>query len=404
MNIIVGAALALFVSSFTAEASHPGVAVAITKGDQVVAVQGYGHDSAGAPITENSKMAIASVSKSFTALAVRQLADPGKIDLDAPVFGSKITPRQLLDHTSGISDRTLPEKSLPQPNTPEEAVERAREVLSTAEPGGERRYTNTNYHLAARLVELASGEKFNDYLRAHIFEPLGMRDTVAINVTPRDLPPDYRRGYGYAYGFSVPLNEPDRFVGGSDGVITTAADMAKWLAAQQKPAPKDGMGWETDSQGRLRHSGIWFTSTAGQLLTQSGYGIAVMSNSGVGLGNEGTYALENGIADVLEGRTPAEPSSPRLIIDLVLAALTLLSLGLGVRALRRPRKLHKAWQVLRFVPLGVLLSLPALTGLIYGGGRDITFHQLAVYSLPLVVWLGVSSVMNISVAVVRWRR
>ncbi|GGU24803.1 serine hydrolase domain-containing protein [Lentzea flava] len=404
MNIIVGAALALFVSSFTAEASYPGVAVAITKGDQVVAVQGYGHDSAGAPITENSKMAIASVSKSFTALAVRQLADAGKIDLDGPVFGSRITPRHLLSHTSGISDRTLPEKSLPQPNTPEEAVERARDVLRTAEPGGEPRYTNTNYHLAARLVELASGEKFNDYLRSHIFEPLGMRDTVAIDVTPRDLPADYRRGHGYAYGFSVPLNEPDRFVAGSDGVITTAADMAKWLAAQQKLAPRDGMGWETDSQGRLRHSGIWFTSTAGQLLTQSGYGIAVMANSGIGLGNEGTYALENGIADVLEGRTPAEPSSPRLIIDLVLAGLTLLSLALGIRALRRPRRLPKAWQVLRFVPLGVLVALPALAGLIYSGGRDITFYQLAVYSLPLVVWLGVSSVMNISVAVVRWRR
>ncbi|MEU0880947.1 serine hydrolase domain-containing protein [Lentzea sp. NPDC005914] len=403
MNIW-GAALTLFVSTYMGEASLPGVAVAITKGDQVVAVQGFGHDSAGAPITENSKMAIASVSKSFTALAVRQLADAGKIDLDRPVFDSRVTPRQLLSHTSGISDRTLPEKSLPQPDSPEGAVERAREVLRSAVPDGQFRYTNTNYHLAARLVELASGEKFNSYLRSHVFEPLGMRDTVAIDVTPRDLPSDYRRGFGYAYGFSVPLTEPDRFVAGSDGVITTAADMAKWLAAQQKLAPQDRMGWEADSQGRLRHNGIWFTSTAGQVLTPSGYGIAVMSNSGIGLGNEGTHALENGIADIVDGKTPAEPSSYRLMIDLVLAGLTLLSLALGVRALRRPRRLDKAWQVLRFVPLGVLLALPTLLGLLYGGGRDITFYQLAHYSLPLVVWLGVSSAMNASVAVVRWVR
>ncbi|NKE59485.1 beta-lactamase family protein [Lentzea sp. PSKA42] len=403
MNIILGAALALFVSSYTAEASFPGVAVAITKGDQVIAVEGYGHDSTGAPITGNSKMAIASVSKSFTALAVRQLADAGKIDLDRPVFDSRVTARQLLSHTSGISDRTLPEKSLPQPNTPAEAVERAREALRSAVPDGEFRYTNTNYHLAARLVELASGEKFNDYLRAHVFEPLGMRDTVAIDMTPRDLPQDYRKGHGYAYGFSVPLAETDRFVSGSDGVISTAADMAKWLAAQKTLAPQDGMGWKADSQGRLRHSGIWFTGTAGQLLTSSGYGIAVMSNSGVTLGNEGTYELENGIADILDGKTPPEPSSYRLLIDLVLAALTLLSVALCVRALRRPRRLHKAWQVLRFVPLGVLLASPALLGLLYGG-RDMSFYQLMHYSLPLVVWLGVSSVMNISVAVVRWRR
>ncbi|NGY66251.1 beta-lactamase family protein [Lentzea sp. NEAU-D13] len=402
MNIILGAALALFVSSYTAEASHPGVAVAITKGDQVIAVEGYGHDSTGAPITADTKMAIASVSKSFTALAVRQLADAGKIDLDRPVFDSRVTPRQLLAHKSGISDRTLPEKSLPQPDSPAGAVERAQDVLRSAVPDGQFRYTNTNYHLAARLVEQASGEEFNSYLRKHVFEPLGMRDTVGIGVTPRDLPPDYRKGYGYAYGFSVPLTEPDRFVGGSDGVISTAADMAKWLAAQPKLAPQDGMGWRADPQGQLRHNGIWFTATAGQLLTSSGYGIAVMSNSGLTLGNEGTYLLENGIADVLDGKTPAE-SSYRLLIDLVLAALTLLSVGLGVRALRRPRKLHKAWQVLRFVPLGVLLAMPTLLGLLYSG-RDITFFQLAHYSLPLVVWLGVSSAMNISVAVVRWVR
>lgn len=402
MNIW-GAALTLFVSTFMGEASYPGVSVAITKGDQVITVQGFGHDSTGAPITENSKMAIASVSKSFTALAVRQLADAGKIDLDGPVFDSRVTPRQLLSHTSGISDRTLPEKSLPQPDTTAEAVERAREALREAVPDGQFRYTNTNYHLAARLVELASGENFNVYLKKHVFEPLGMRDTVAIDVAPRDLPPDFRKGYGYAYGFSVAMTEPHRFLTGSDGVISTAADMAKWLAAQPKLAPQDGMGWETDSQGRLRHNGIWFTSTAGQLLTTSGYGIAVMTNSGIGLGNEGTYELENGIADIVDGRTPAEPSSYRLVTDLVLAGLTLLSLALGVRALRRPRRFHKAWQVLRFVPLGVLLALPWLTGVVYAG-RDISFYQLAHYSLPLVVWLGVSSVMNISVAVVRWRR
>ncbi|MDT7781958.1 MAG: hypothetical protein QOF58_377 [Pseudonocardiales bacterium] len=403
MNIW-GAALTLFVSTFMGEASYPGVSVAITKGDQVIAVQAFGHDSSGAPMTEHTKMAIASVSKSFTALAVRQLADAGKIDLDRPVFDSRVTPRQLLAHKSGISDRTLPGKSLPQPGSPSQAVERAQEVLRTAVPDGRFRYTNTNYHLAARLVELASGETFNSYLRKHVFEPLDMRETVAIDVTPRDLPSDYRRGHGYAYGFSVPLTEPDRFVAGSDGVITTAADMAKWLAAQPKLKPQDGMGWETDSQGRLRHNGIWFTSTAGQVLTSSGHGIAVMTNSGIGLGNEGTHALEDGIADIVDGRTPSEPSSYRLVTDLVLAGLTLLSLVLGIRALRRPRRFHKAWQVLRFVPLAVLLALPTLLGLLYGGGRDITFYQLAHYSLPLVVWLGVSSVMNISVAVVRWRR
>ncbi|KOV82974.1 hypothetical protein ADL03_22650 [Nocardia sp. NRRL S-836] len=405
-----------YVSSYRAEAGYPGVAVAITKGDQVITAKGYGHDSSGAPVTEHTKMAIASVSKSFTALAVRQLADAGELDLDRPVRtylpdfevadprGERITVRHLLNHTSGITDRTLPEKSLPQPNTPAEAVQRARQATLAADPGVQNRYTNTNYHVAGRLVEVVSGENFNAYLKKHIFEPLGMNETVAIDVTPRDLPSDYREGHVYAYGVSVAAAEPHRFVAGSDGVISTAADMARWLAAQQALAPRDGLGWTADERGSLRHSGIWFTGTAGQLLTKSGYGIAVMTNSGVGFGNEGTSGLEDGIADLLDGAVPPEPSSPRLAIDLVLAALTLSSLGLTIRALRRPRRFHKAWQVVRFVPLGVLVALPAMTGLLYGGGRDITFFQLAHYSLPLVVWLGVSSVMNIGVAVVRWRR
>jgi hypothetical protein len=124
----------------------------------------------------------------------------------------------------------------------------------------------------------------------------------------------------------------------------------------------------------------------------------------VTLGHEGTHALENGIADLLEGREPPEPESYRLLIDLVLAGLTLLSVGLGIRAWRRPRRFPKAWQLLRFVPLGVLLALPSLLGLLYGGGRDITFGQLAHYSLPLVVWLGVSSAVNTGLAVSRWVR
>ncbi|WP_394620415.1 serine hydrolase [Lentzea sp. JNUCC 0626] len=398
-----GAALTLLVTTYMGEASIPGMAVAITKDDQIVSVQGFGHDSTGAPITGRTKMPIASVSKSFTALAVRQLADAGRLDLDQPVFGSKVTTRNLLNHKSGISDKTLKEKSLPQPNSPQEAVERAEEVLRTTVPDDQFRYNNTNYHLLARVVEEASGENFNAYLKKHVFEPLDMRDTTAIDVTPRDLPPDYPKGFGYAYGFDVPLTEPDRFVTGSDGVITTGDDMAKWLAAQPKLKPQEGMGWVDDDQGRLRHNGIWFTGTSGQLLTKDGYGIAVLSNSGLTLGNDGTYLLENGIADVVAGRTPPEPESYRLLIDLVLAGLTLLSIGLGVRALRRPRRFHKAWQVLRFVPLAVLLTMTTTIGVLYGG-RDITFGQLMHYSLPLVVWLGVSSVMNLSVAVVRWRR
>ncbi|MFB9905745.1 serine hydrolase domain-containing protein [Allokutzneria oryzae] len=438
------AAVDRYVEEYAENAAYPGVAVAITKGDRVVHLAGYGTVSTGAGTTSRTRMPIGSVSKSFTALAVLQLADRGALDLDAPVRryvqdfevadprSESITVRHLLSNTSGITDRTLPEKSLDQPASPAEAVTRAHRATLATAPGTAYRYTNTNFHLAARVVERVSGEPYAEYLRRHVFEPAGMRDTTAITTVPRDLPGDVAKGHIHAYGLSVPATEPDRFVAGADDVITTAEDMAKWLIvhnnggrtadgvqlvsaravsamhAPYSPQWTYGLGWQ-ESNGRVRHNGVWFTFTAGQLLLPSGYGVAVLTNSGLALGNEGTTAIEDGIAAVLEGGQP-DSSSTRSLVESVLAALTLLSLVLGVRNLRRTvrwsaRPLPTWQRVLRLapraVPLVVLLSLPALLGDLLAHGRDITGYQLAHYSLALVVWVLVASVMNLAVLVTR---
>ncbi|GAA4589382.1 serine hydrolase domain-containing protein [Planotetraspora phitsanulokensis] len=442
------AAVEHVVSDFADRAGYPGIAVAITKGDQVLYTGGYGHDSAGAAVTATTPMPVASVSKSFTALAVMQLAEAGKVTLDAPVRdylphfriadprGTRITVRELLNQTSGITDGTFPEKSLPQPATPAEAVTRARDATLAAEPGTKHYYTNTNYHLAARLVEVVSGEPFADYMRRHVFEPIGMRATITINQTPRDLPDTVRKGYVYAYGMSIPAAEPTRFVNGSDGVITTAEDMAKWLITQNNEGlaangtrlvsaadvtamhtSSDrrwtyGMGWDTDQRGRVHHNGIWFTYTSDQLLLPGGYGIAVIGNSGIGLGNEGVDALTDELATLVTGGEPQAGAPMRLIVDLILACLTLLSVLLGVRNLRRTRNwatrlaTRPSWRLAlrlapRLVPLALLISLPDLLGRLVGGGRDISFVQLCYYSAPLVAWSAVATVMNIGVMTIR---
>ncbi|MBL7255869.1 serine hydrolase domain-containing protein [Paractinoplanes lichenicola] len=422
------AAVERVVDGFAARAGYPGVAVAITKGDQVLHMAGYGHDSGGAEVSAATPMPIASVSKSFTALAVMQLVDAGKVTLDAPVRdylpgfriddsrGDQITVRQLLNQTSGITDRTLREKSLPQPDSLAAAVERARDATPAGAPGTRHAYTNTNYHLAARVVEVVSGEPFGGYLQRHVFGPAGMPDTIAIARTPHDLP----RGHTYAYGASIAAAEPDRFVDGSDGVITTARDMARWLVVQNTgglvskqsmtamhtasdPRWTYGMGWDT-SGGRLHHNGIWFTATASALLLPSGHGIAVLGNSGFSLATGGTDALADALASLIEtGRPPAPPAPTRLIVDLVLAALTVLSVLLGVRRLRRGGPLGMAAVRLlpRAVPLVLLVSLPYLLGTIVGNGRDITFRQLT-YTVPaLVVWVAVAALLNVGTIVAR---
>ncbi|TDB73882.1 class A beta-lactamase-related serine hydrolase [Micromonospora sp. KC721] len=442
------AAVERVVADFASRAGYPGVAVAITKGGQVQYVGGHGHDSSGAAVTATTPMPAASVSKSFTALAVMQLVEAGKMELNAPVRqylpdfqvddarGARITVRELLDQTSGITDLTLREKSLPQPDSLAAAQQRARAATLASDPGTRYAYSNTNYHLAARLVEVVSGQPFADYLRDRVFEPVGMRSTTSIDQAPRDLPEQVREGYLYAYGATIRAAEPKRFMAGSDGLITTAADMAQWLIMQNSggaaatgarlisasgittmhtPSGPDstyGLGWVRDDNGWIRHNGVWFTFTASQLLLPSGHGIAVLGNSGLGLGNEGTGQLADALAELVTGGDPQAPAPLRLIVDLVLAGFTVVSIALGVRNLRRSGDwarrfaVKPLWQpimrlVPRLVPAALLVMLPDLLGRIVGGGRDIAFVQLAYYTLPLVVWTAVAALTNLSVMIIR---
>ena len=101
-----------------------------------------------------------------------QLRDDGKINLDDPVRrylsdfeladarGNLITVRQLLEHTSGMSDMAFPEKSIPTPRSLDDAVAMLRTATLSAEPGTTRFYHNPNYWTAARLVEVVSGMEF----------------------------------------------------------------------------------------------------------------------------------------------------------------------------------------------------------------------------------------------------
>src|SRR5215207_6392167 len=113
---IDAAAVDQFLSRELTAASIPGAAVAITQGDRVLHVRGYGHDSHHVPVTDRTLFRLASLSKSFTSLAVEQFVDAGRLSLDDPVArhvpefrpadprGASVTVRQLLDQTSGLAD------------------------------------------------------------------------------------------------------------------------------------------------------------------------------------------------------------------------------------------------------------------------------------------------------------
>ncbi len=163
-----------------------------------------------------SKFRLGSITKQFTATSILQLVEGGKLKLDDPISKyyadspaawSKITIHHLLTHTSGIPSYTgLPGfvKDMPTDRTPEEIIKLTRDMPLEFEPGEKFKYDNTGYILLGYVIEKVSGQKYADYLRQHIFDPLGMRDsgydTEAAIIPHRDS--------GYVYNGTQWSNAP----------------------------------------------------------------------------------------------------------------------------------------------------------------------------------------------------
>jgi CubicO group peptidase (beta-lactamase class C family) len=141
----------------------------------------------GVANTPQTKFRIGSITKQFTATAILQLQEAGKLSIDdpiskyyadAPPAWSKVTLRHLLTHTSGIPTYTaLPgffAKEARQPHTPEELIKLTRDKPLEFEPGSKFAYDNSGYILLGYVVEKVSGQRYADYVQQHIFTPLGM--------------------------------------------------------------------------------------------------------------------------------------------------------------------------------------------------------------------------------------
>lgn len=220
----------------------PGCAVGVSRDGRLAFAKGYGsadleHDT---PITPSTPFYIASVSKQFTAMSIVLLAQDGRLTLDdsvrqwvpeVPSFGSPITIRELLYHTSGLRDyfTLLALSGWPSdgPLTERQFLDLiARQKNLNFAPGEEFLYSNTGYALLAVVVQRVSGKSLRDYAAEHIFKPLGMTHT--------EFRDDHHRliahravGYQPADG-SFRISQPEFDVVGDGGVYSTVEDLAKW--------------------------------------------------------------------------------------------------------------------------------------------------------------------------------
>ncbi len=217
----------------------PGLSIAFLKGDFVWA-RGFGHADLEnmVPAKPDSSFRMASVTKTFTAFAVLQLAEAGRINLDAeiqtyvPYFPRKkwpMTIRQLLGHLAGISHyrNSAAEEHIKEPKNTREAIAIFQDFDLVAEPGTHYNYSTYGYNLLGAVVEAASGQSYGDYLKSHVFEPLGMDNSRLDN--PADIIPNRIRGYRIEGGFlknSEYVDVSSRFAGG--GTRSTVLDLIKY--------------------------------------------------------------------------------------------------------------------------------------------------------------------------------
>ncbi|HUH30493.1 MAG TPA: serine hydrolase [Rhodanobacter sp.] len=227
----------------------PGIAVAIVKDGRVVLEQGFGLREMGKPeqVDAHTLFAIASNTKAFTAAALQQLAEAGKLHMDDrvidhlpwfrmsdPYVTHEMRIRDLLAHRSGLS---LGAGDLlywpPTSYTTKEVVERLRQVPIKNGFRSGYAYDNILFAVATLVIEQASGQSYADYVREHIFQPVGM-DASLIDSTYLKPGMDVATGHAKA-DFKklqpVPpmawLNDP-----GAGGIYASVHDLAKWMNVQ----------------------------------------------------------------------------------------------------------------------------------------------------------------------------
>jgi CubicO group peptidase (beta-lactamase class C family) len=170
------------------ETNTPGASIAIVRGDQVIYAKGFGVSNVetNAPVTPDMLFRLGSTTKMFTAVALIQLAEQGKLKLDEPIgkYAKGLSPKiatltanQLLSHMSGLKD-TATMFGRHDDDALGETVRALRDDFFFAEPGKVYSYSNPGYWLAGYLIEAVSGKSYADQLNESVFKPLGLQRTT----------------------------------------------------------------------------------------------------------------------------------------------------------------------------------------------------------------------------------
>jgi CubicO group peptidase (beta-lactamase class C family) len=426
----------------------PGLALGIVHGDRIVHLRGFGHaDSAGRLVTPQTPFILASTTKSFTALAIMQLVEAGKVDLDAPVqrylpwfrltdpaASARITVRHLLNHTSGLAD---PSSFLTKGDGSNAALEHAVRALGTVAPihppGEGFRYANMNYVTLGLIVQTVAAQPYEAYMRQHVLAPLGMTNSYTSPVEARrhGLATGHRYWFGHPVAFQTPYNRaavPAGYISASAEAMSHyliahlnagrfgAAQVlsAAGIAELHRPAVKlpsgpdrdiaYAMGWYVEHANGVEM--LWHPGNAPNfhadimLAPQNRWGVVVLTNGHNALSPDRETAIARGVLGLLVGRqltTPPVTNANQVLFLVLLAVGALQVLGMArsivllrrwrAQPARRPRGLIRVTGRI-VMPLVVSLAwaLVCLVGLplLLGGSLSVLLHTIPDLAVVLV--------------------
>lgn len=330
----------------------PGIALAITDRDGLLATRSYGYAdlAAGAPVTPETWFQHGSIGKSFSAIVTLQLVEEGVLDLQAPVTSylpwfavggghEPITLHHLLTHTSGLPAGT--------DFSPDQRYEiwALREVAAAA-PGSRMRYSNVGYRVLGLVLEAVTGQSYAEMVTQRILQPLGMQDTSPVI----DNAMRHRQAVAYVEYFNDRPWRPEHGfapapwfeTNSADGCIAgTAADLATYLRMLLNggvgpqgrllspegfallTAPHASASWATYGYGLIVGdvNGREFIGHPGGMVgfiaamhgdVPTGLGVVMFTNSTQGLGKLASFVLETLVAS-REGRSlPEMPAVPEI--------------------------------------------------------------------------------------------
>ena len=316
----------------------PGLALAITRNGEILEQRGYGLACVGndVPVTPETRFALASITKQFTAAGIMMLVEEGRIDLDesitrylpdAPANWAPVTTRHLLTHTSGLppigegfsgAEGGIYNRIW---TSAEEAYAAARADTLHTRSGERYAYSDVAYFLLGMITQQVSGMPWRDFIRERILEPLEMTDTFVLDQI--GVHENLACGYTLRDGTLTHLHRPWQFELPSHfGLFSNVGDLAKWDAAlytdrllseasrREMWTPMRlndgsthpyGFGWEVEERGGhtlLRHTGI--TGTEIVRLPDDTLSVIVLTNLGRGFGGEAnSWGIAREIAEML---------------------------------------------------------------------------------------------------------